>query len=137
MSKALTITVPVENCKCQFTQAQLDMIRANLERFNGKAVVVSFAKPKSTRSLKANAYYWSQVITPIARDTGNDPEAVHAFLKETLLPRRFVKLGSHEMELRKSTAELSVGAFSEYVMKCIAWAGTELGISIDPTWEAA
>lgn len=130
MTRTLTITVPVAAGKCQFTPAQLDTIRVHLERYNGKAVVVSFAKPKSTRSLKQNAYLWGVVYQFIAAHTGMSTEDVHDWCKDEFLPRRFVTLAGKEKEIRKTTTELTTGEFNEFVERVTAWAAQELGVSV-------
>lgn len=130
MSKALTITVPVAGGKCQFADAQLQVIRAYLEPFNSKTVTVSFTRPKSVRSLKKNAYLWGVVYPYMASSTGNTTEDIHDAMKDTLLPRRFVKLGSKEVEIRKTTTDLTPTEFNEYIEKCCAFAAQELGVHI-------
>jgi len=128
--KHLTITVPIANAKCQFSVAHLDLIRAYLEPLNGRAVTVRFERPRSTRSLKQNAYYWGVVLTMIASETGNNTEDLHAVYKDMLLPRKFVKLGKKEIEVRRTTTDLNPTEFNAYIEAVVAHAAQELGIRI-------
>lgn len=105
-------------------------VRRFLEGFEGKAVSVTWAKPKSTRSLIQNGYLWGVVYQYIAAHTGMTTEDVHDWCKDEFLPRRFVALAGKEKEIRKTTTELSTTEFSNYWEQIVAWAGRELGVSI-------
>jgi hypothetical protein len=50
------------------------------------------------------------------------------------LPRKFITLGAKEVEVRKTSADLSTEEFADYLRRIEAWAATELGIAI-PTNE--
>ena len=130
MSRDLTITVPVREGHCQFSDSQLSLVRNYLAGYkDGATVTVKWSKPKLVRSLKQNAYLWV-VYGYIAEYTGMDAESVHEWCKDEFLPRRFVTLGGREKEIRKTSADLSQKEFAEYTEKIIAWAGTEFGIQI-------
>jgi hypothetical protein len=126
----LTLTVPVSEGRCQFSDAQVAAIRAFVERFNGKTVSVTWSKPKSTRSLRANAYYFGVVLTTISQETGNDVMDLHEAYKLMFITPTFVKLGDREIEVRRTTTDLGVAGFAKYVDDIVAHAGRELGISI-------
>lgn len=130
MQKSLTITAIAKNGKMSFSEDQLSSIRDYLAKHNGKAVMVSFARPRTTRSLKQNAYLWGVVYTYIAAHTGHDAEDIHVILKDDFLPRKFVTIGNKEREIRKTTADLSPTEFNEYIERCVAWAAQELGLHI-------
>lgn len=134
MTKKLSMIVPVYDGKCHFSQVQLATVREFLFQFpDGRAVQVTWEKPKSVRSLKANAYYWGVVLTTISRETGNTTEDLHLAFRDMLLPRRFIKIGNREVEARKTTTELSTREFAEYVERVCAEAAS-MGIAI-PTAE--
>ena len=127
----ITLTAQVENAKMQLTDAQQATIKAFLATRNGKAATVKLSVPQSTRSLKANALYWGPVLGTIAAETGNLTEDLHMIFKDKFLPRKFITLAGKELEVKKSTADLSPKDFTAYIMDIVAFAGTELGITID------
>lgn len=130
VSKALTMTALVRSGRWSPSESQREAIRRYLEGFEGKPCVVTFAKPKSTRSLRANAFYWGVVLTTIAHETGNDIGDLHLAYKAMLLPPRFIKMGEKEVEISRTTAELNPGEFHEYITRVCAHAAQELGILI-------
>lgn len=129
MTKHLTITVPVANAKCQFSEAQLDLIRAYLEPLNDRAVTVRFERPKSVRSIRQNAYLWV-CYGYIAEHTGMTSEDVHDWCRDEFLPRRFITLAGKEKEIRKTTTDLTPKEFGEYTERVCAWAAQDLGIRV-------
>jgi hypothetical protein len=124
--KSLTLTVPVQSGKCQFTEQHLAAIRTYLEQL--ATVSVTFSKPKSTRSLKQNAYLWV-CYGYIAEHTGNTTEDIHIAFRDMLLPRKFIKIGAKELEVAKTTTDLTPTEFGRYVDQVIAEAA-QLGIVI-------
>jgi hypothetical protein len=128
--KTLTFTVSVQHGKCQFTDRHMSSIGAFLSALEGRAVSVTFSRPKSARSLKQNAYLWAVVYTSIAEHTGMSTEDVHDWCKDEFLPRRFVTLAGREKEIRKTTADLSSREFGEYLDRITAWAAQELGVTV-------
>lgn len=129
MLNTFSLTVPVTHGRCQFSETELDRVREFLARFEGKVVTVTWAKPKSTRSLRQNAYLWGFVYPIIAASTGNTTEDLHMAFKDMFLPRKFVKLGAKEIEVRKTTTDLTPGEFNEFIERICAEAAT-MGISI-------
>lgn len=128
--KALTITVGVKDGKCQWSDGHVEAIRAYVQPLEGKAVTVSFARPRSTRSLKQNAYLWAAVYPAVSDHTGMTTEDIHEWCKDEFLPRRFVTLAGKEKEIRKTTTDLTIKEFGEFVERIVAWAAQELGVSI-------
>lgn len=108
--------------------------RAMMDRFlgayKGPTVMLKLSKPQSVRSLNANAFYWGVVISEIAQHTGHSAEEIHLAVKDLFLPRKFLKLGTREVEVRKTTTDLSPTEFSAYVEQVRAWAAQELGLTI-------
>jgi hypothetical protein len=128
--KTLTFTVAVRAGKCQFTDRHLASIHEFLSSLEGRAVSVTFSRPKSARSLKQNAYLWGVVYESIAEHTGMSTEDVHDWCRLEFLPRRFVTLAGKEKEIRKTTTQLSSREFGEYVDRVTAWAAQELGVTV-------
>ena len=81
------------------------------------------------RSNSQNAYLWGVIYKHIGEYTGHSSEEVHEFCKARFLPRSFVVIGGVEMPSIKSTTQLTVPEFSEYVDRVTAFAG-ELGIEL-------
>lgn len=129
MQDKLTLTAQVKAGKCQFSDGQLDTIRAFLSRFDGRAVQVVFSRVRKTRSLRQNAFLWV-TYSYIAEHTGMSSEDVHDWCRDEFLPRRFVTLAGKEKEIRKTTADLSSTEFNEYLERVTAWAAQELGLNI-------
>lgn len=56
------------------------MVHALEELPEDKSWRVVIEQMKSTRSLRANAYYWGVVVEMISQATGYEPEEVHEYL---------------------------------------------------------
>jgi hypothetical protein len=125
----LSLMLQVKDGWLSMTPAQQTMIRAFLARMNLKDVSVRIGKPRKIRSLSQNAYYWAVVLSMISAQVGHTPEEVHYFLKDEFLPKKFIKLGGLEVEIRKTTTDLSTNEFNVYLAQVTAWA-SELGIEI-------
>lgn len=71
------------------------------------------------RTLEQNNYYWGVVIPAIAKDGGNDPDAVHEGLKEKYLTTRTKLRWDKRKILRftRSTTTLVTKEFSEFILK--------------------
>ena len=95
-----------------------------LQGLNGCDIELSVRKRRHIRSLSANSYYWAVVIKSISDYSGHTMEEVHESLKAEFLIDR-----SGGMPHVRSTTELDVHQFSEYVERCIELASS-LGISI-------
>lgn len=123
-------TIAVYEQQLVLTDTQSKALAEFLAQFEGKAVTVEISKPASTRSLRQNAYYWGVVLTFIAQETGHSTEEIHLAVKDMFLPRKFIALGSREVEIRKTTTDLTPTEFSSYIEQVRAWAATELNCSI-------
>jgi hypothetical protein len=133
-SNSLTLVIPVEGGRLKPSPGQQATIGTFLKTREGKAVEVKFARPTTSRSLRQNRLYWSAVVGALAAETLNNPDDIHLVLKGMFLPRKFITLGGRELEVRKTSADLSTEEFADYLRRIEAWAATELGIAI-PTNE--
>lgn len=129
-SNGVSLVIPVEGGMLRPSMVQQRAMDAYLSTREGKAVTVKFTRPTSTRSLNQNRYYWGVVLTIIAESTGHTTEEVHDAVKELFLPRKFVTLGNNEVEVAKSTTELTTDEFNLYLERIRTWAETELSIRI-------
>jgi hypothetical protein len=85
-----------------------------LQSLEGQAVELILRKPRMQRSLEANRYYWGVIVALLSEYTGHTAEEVHDGLKHRLLldhtDPRFPRV--------RSTTELSVEEFAEYLERC-------------------
>ena len=83
----------------------------------------------STRSMSQNALY-HLYLDVICRETGNDHNNLHEYLKRELLPPKFikVKIGDKEVERKipASTTELTKTDFGNYMDKISALTNVEI-----------
>lgn len=128
--RQLTLTIPVKDGELNPSFSQRQSMSGYLHGLYGRAVVVKLSRPVTRRSIQANKFYWGVVLETIATDTGHTAEEIHSVLKEMFLPRKFITVGKREVEVRKSTTELSTDEFNLYLIQVSAWAGTELGIRL-------
>lgn len=88
----------------------------------------------STRSMSQNSLY-HLFLDVICKETGNDHNNLHEYLKRELLPPKFIKvmIGKKEIERKipASTTELKRGEFCDYLDKI----SSECGVAIPNTEE--
>ena len=130
MDHGLTILVQVKDGKACWTEPMLATIKNYLRGFDGKPVQVKFSKPRKERSVWQNRYMWGIVYKYIAVETGHTENEIHAWLVDEFLPRRFIKIGDKEKEIRRTTTDLTTVEMETYLERCRVWAGTTLGIVI-------
>ena len=128
--KQLSLTIPTEDGQLRPSEAQKQAMTGYLLTRSGKAVVLRLSAPINRRSNTQNSFYWGVVLETIAADTGHTSEEIHEVFKAQFLPRKFVTVGFTEVQLPKSTTELSTIEFEQYLEQIRAWCSTELGISI-------
>lgn len=92
-------------------------------------VEVIIKPSRETRSAKANSFYWSAVIPPLAEFCGYDSEEMHECLKHRFLRIHSGKAGVPDTS--RSTKSLDSKEFSDYVENCLRLAA-ELGVAIKP-----
>ncbi len=74
-----------------------------------------------SRSLKENSYYWGVIVGTLSDHTGFTPEEMHEALKW-----KFLRIVKGQIESCRSTTELSVGEFEDYLSKIRIWSSEEL-----------
>ena len=103
----------------------------------GKPLRVIVTQDEKKRNELQNARYWKAIVTPIAQHAwvgGRqfDKKVWHEMLADTFGVMIEIPLPNGKVVVRrKSTTEMGVGEFSEYMQKCEAYAATELGIEFD------
>lgn len=92
-------------------------------------------KEKPQRSVQQNRYYW-KVCEIISDEIGYTPDEIHALFKSMYLKTHHLlttKTGNKEVEIVKSTTDLTTTEFENYLSSIKQWASMELGIYIpDP-----
>lgn len=78
------------------------------------------------RSTQQNAYYWGVVLPTISAETGETEEDLHELFKQRFLVNGKKMVRGHEIVSYRSTTELSVGGFVEYVDKISSWSGIHI-----------
>ena len=126
----ITLIVPVQNGRLNPSLAQQQAMDTYLQTREGREVAVKLTRPTNQRSLNQNRFYWGTALRIIADFTGHTPEEIHYALKTILLPRRFIMLAGREVEVGKTTTDLSTTEFEAYLERLRAWASSELGIEI-------
>ena len=80
---------------------------------------------KKYRSLPENNYYWGVVVEELSQFTGFTPQEVH-----TLLKNKFLKIVKGKLESARSTTDLSVAEFENFLSQVRQWASEELQVFI-------
>jgi len=101
-------------------------VRARLQRYKGRASLVTVEPERKRRSLKQNAYLWGVVYTVIAAWSGHNVEEIHEAMKALHLPMRELMTPTGEvLPLVTSTTRLDSLEFTEYVGRVKLWAGEQ------------
>lgn len=89
----------------------------NTECKVGDLVSVTITSKRPKRTVQQNSYYWGVYLPAIAKETGEyDLERLHTLFKGKFLTKEIVEVMGQKVRITKSTTELSVTAFSEYIM---------------------
>lgn len=92
-------------------------------------VSITIQRIKSRRSFHQNKYYWI-VVGIIASEVGYTKDELHEVLKYKFLKKELPNKITGEIEtIIRSTTDLSISEFQEYIQSIVIWAG-ELGIQI-------
>lgn len=83
----------------------------------GEQVTLEVHSKKPKRTVSQNAYYWGVYLPEIAKQTGEyDLDALHELFKGKFLSEGIVEVLGQKVRKKKSTTDLGVGEFSEYIM---------------------
>ena len=110
-----------------------------IKSFNGKDVVITFSKPKKSRSNNQNRFYWG-VVLPLVQNglleaTGELRSCDNIHYK-ILLPlfaplNEIVNKDTGEsLNERLTSSEMTTTQFCEYIMEVQKWGAEFLGIDI-------
>lgn len=117
-------------------QAFKTIVRANAKAFNdaGKPLRIILTSSEKKRTLEQNAFLWGFLLRQIAEQIWVEgrqysDEVWHIHLAEMFAEKIEIPLPDGTIHIRrKSTSEMSVSEFSDYLNKIEAYAATELGV---------
>ena len=94
-------------------------------------VEVIFREYKKNRSLEANAYYWSQIVTPLAEHCGYTPEQMHEVLLGQIYGTSQRTFRGRKVEVpNRRTSGMLAKEFSDHITHATIIA-TEQGVRIN------
>lgn len=84
---------------------------------NGENVTLAVHNQKPKRTEQQNRYYWGVYLPLIAEETGEkDLDRLHELFKGKFLTMGVVEVLGEKVRMKKSTTELGVGEFCQYIM---------------------
>jgi len=96
-------------------------------------IEIVLREEKHIRSKQQNKYYWGVVVDTLATELGYLPDEMHEVLKTQFL-KEHVKIqhgfAEKEVEVIKSTTDLSTKEMEEYCEHIRIWAIQEFGVRI-------
>lgn len=82
----------------------------------GDSLSVTIRRKKPLRTGAQNRYYWGAYLPLIAAETGEDDlDSLHELFRGMFLTETIAEVLGHKVRIKKSTTELSVNEFMEYV----------------------
>lgn len=83
----------------------------------GEQVTLMIHNRKPKRTEAQNRYYWGVYLPLIAKEKGEgDLDRLHELFKGKFLTQGVVEVLGEKVRMKKSTTDLSVSEFSEYIM---------------------
>lgn len=93
---------------------------------DGEYVSVSISTRKPKRTIQQNRFYFGVYLPLIAEQTGEgDIERLHELFKGKFLTREIVEVLGEKVRIKKSTTELSIGEFCDYILAIESFTGIE------------
>ena len=120
-------------------QALAQLVAANAKAFidRGRPLRVIVTEDEKKRTSEANRFYWGAVLTTIAEQAWVDgrqysKDVWHEHFARLYLPHTEIVTPYGEIvSRRKSTTELTVSEFSEYLQRVQSDAASSLGVMFD------
>lgn len=111
-----------------------DAIRARFKAFIDELprdklweVTIAPFKPRHSAGQRAK---WHAQIAEIARETGNDPEDVKDYLKNTFGPKHEVAIAGNVRVVPRPSSKYTLEEYSEMIDRTTAWAARELQLMV-------
>lgn len=96
----------------------------------GESVTIEIHTRKPKRTEQQNRYYWGVYLPMIAAETGEkNLYRLHELFKGKFLTEAIVEVLGEKVRIKKSTTDLGVGAFCQYIMDIEA----DTGVIAPPT----
>lgn len=84
---------------------------------DGEKVTIMIHNRKPKRTEQQNRYYWGVYLPLISRETNEpDLERLHELFKGKFLTEGIVEVLGEKVRMKRSTTELGVGEFCQYIM---------------------
>lgn len=104
----------------RFYQHQLNKMKP------GEKVSIYISNKKPKRTEQQNRYYWGVYLPLVSQETGEaDLDRLHNFFKGKFLTTGIHEVLGEKVRMTKSTAQLSVGEFNEYIVNIAALTNVE------------
>lgn len=116
-----------------------NLVLQAIQSFNGKEVVITFSKPKKSRSNNQNSFYWGVVLPLIQNgllDATGELRSYDNIHYKILLPlfaptNEIVNKDTGECIIERLTSsDLTTTQFCEYIIEIQKWAAEFLAIDI-------
>ncbi len=93
---------------------------------DGEQVTLEVHNSKPKRSEQQNRYYWGAYLPLIAEERGEpDLDRLHELFKGKFLTKGIVEVLGEKVRMKKSTTELGVGDFCQYIINIEAMTGIQ------------
>jgi hypothetical protein len=120
-----TFTASGEGGKLKFAdQKRLDQFLLA----NQGPLYVTVGRQQRIRSGKQNRYFYSVIVNEMCDRTGFTPEELKQVLKREFGLLKTIEYNGKNIEVLKSTAELSTSEFEDFMSKCRMFAAREFQI---------
>ena len=127
--KLSTFHITIDDSRLKFkSHNHEDMFRRYLAQFEGKEVMLELSEKKAKRSGQQNNYMWLY-FSIISDDTGFTQNEIHTWAKGKFLTEGIKEVFGDNTRIIKSTADLKVGEFINYLMQI----AEEVGIPLPDT----
>jgi len=111
---------------------------ADIRSFNDERILIKVSKYKKDKSTNQRSYYRAVVVPEILEglvDMGwkryqLSLEIVHDMLREKFLTVEIPNEDGEALKITRSTEDLNMGEYAEYITECIEWALEFLNIKI-------
>ena len=116
-----------------------NLVLQAIQSFNDKDVIITFSKPKKTRSNNQNNFYWGVVLPLVQKgllDATGELRSNDNIHYKILLPlfaptNEIVNIDTGEcINERLTSSEMTTTQFCEYIMEVQKWGAEFLGIDI-------
>src|SRR3990167_3660491 len=93
---------------------------------NGQSVSLMIHNERPKRTDRQNRYYWGVYLPLIAKEKNeSDLDRLHELFKGKFLTTGVVEVLGEKVRMKRSTTELSVSEFSEYIQNIYSLTGVE------------